>query len=389
MNGGLQALLLHEGEIYTPEPRGRGSVLLVDGKIAAVGALRLGDVQRAADALHLDLETLDARESIIAPGLIDPHEHLLGPSGEEGFSSRGPEIFCVELIESGITTVVGTLGTDNTMRTPPELLAKVKALAEEGLSAFMYSGGYSIPPVTLMGSLRNDVMFIDEVIGAGEVAVSDSRAVNPTPRDIASIAIETRVGGKLARKAGVTHLHLGPSASGLQPVIDALNEFELEPAALYPTHITRSKALLRQAIGLARRGAFVDIDTTENDLAECLDNYEREDGPFAQLTVSTDAGGDSPRNLLAQLRDAAAGGRSLDQLLPLVTQNTARALHLPRKGTLRPGCDGDLLVLDRATLTPRYVVAHGKLVLKDGDVIKRPSFLSTSDREVTLSGEKA
>jgi beta-aspartyl-dipeptidase (metallo-type) len=199
MNGGLQALLLHEGQIYTPEPRGRGSVLLVDGKIAAVGALRLADVQRAADALHLDLETLDARESIVAPGLIDPHEHLLGPSGEEGFSSRGPEIFCVELIESGITTVVGTLGTDNTMRTPPELLAKVKALAEEGLSAFMYSGGYSIPPVTLMGSLRNDVMFIDEVIGAGEVAVSDSRAVSPTPRDIASIAIETRVGGKLAR----------------------------------------------------------------------------------------------------------------------------------------------------------------------------------------------
>src|SRR3954471_23296355 len=199
MNGGLQALLLHEGQIYTPEPRGRGSVLLVDGKIAAVGALRLADVQRAADALHLDLETLDARESIVAPGLIDPHEHLLGPSGEEGFSSRGPEIFCLELIASGITTVVGTLGTDMTMRTLPELLAKVKALDEEGLTAFMYSGGYTIPPQTLMGAVRNDVLFVREVIGSGEIAVSDSRAVQPTPRELASVMVETRVGGMLSR----------------------------------------------------------------------------------------------------------------------------------------------------------------------------------------------
>src|SRR4051812_29228263 len=210
MSGGLHALLLHEGDIYTPEPRGRGSVLLVDGKIAAVGALRLADVQRAADALHLDLETLDARESIIAPGLIDPHEHLLGPSGEEGFSSRGPEIFCVELVQSGITTVVGTLGTDNTMRRPVELLAKVKALSEEGLSAFMYSEGYTIPPATITGSLRNDVLFLEPVIGAGEIAVSDSRAVQPSPRDLATVVVETRVGGMLSRKAGVTHIHLGP-----------------------------------------------------------------------------------------------------------------------------------------------------------------------------------
>src|SRR4051812_6460893 len=326
MSGGLHALLLHEGDIYTPEPRGRGSVLLVDGKIAAVGALRLADVQRAADALHLDLETLDARESIIAPGLIDPHEHLLGPSGEEGFSSRGPEIFCVELAESAITTVVGTLGTDNTMRTPVELLAKVKALAEEGLTALMYSGGYTIPPATLMGSLRNDVMFIDEVIGAGEIAISDARALQPTARELGSIVIETRVGGMLAKKAGVTHIHVGAGTHGLQPAIDALQEFEFEAAALYPTHITRSTALLRQAVALALRGSFVDMDTTEHNLADCLNSYERAGGPFSQLTISTDAGGDSPRNLLQQLAAAASRGRALEDLLPLVTANPARAL---------------------------------------------------------------
>jgi beta-aspartyl-dipeptidase (metallo-type) len=298
-------------------------------------------------------------------------------------------VFCVELIKGGITTVVGTLGTDNTMRTPVELLAKVKALGEEGFSAFMYSGGYTIPPATLMGSLRNDVMFIDEVVGAGEIAVSDTRAVTPTSRDFATVVIETRVGGMLARKAGVTHVHVGANPKGLQPVIDALDEFTLEPSSIYPTHITRSNATMRQAIALARRGSFVDIDTTEGDLAESLASFERLGGPFEQLTISTDAGGDSPTNLLQQLAAAADAGRPLARLLPLVTLNTARVLHLPTKGRLAPGHDADVLVLDPDRLEAIHVIARGKLLMTDREIVKQPQFLKNSDREIMLSGEKA
>jgi len=389
MSGALRAVFLHDGEILSPDPQGRGSVLLIDGRVAAVGVLSPSDVHRGVDALGLDLEILEARGLLLVPGLIDPHEHLLGPSGEEGFSSRGPEIFCVELVQGAITTVVGTLGTDNTMRTPVELLAKVKALEEEGLTAFMYSGGYTIPPATLTGSLRNDLLFIDEVVGAGEIAVSDARALSPTARELASVAIETRVGGMLARKAGVTHVHLGAGGARVQPLVEALESFQVEPAALYPTHITRSRELLRDAIALAHRGCFVDIDTTEEDLPRSLAAYRDGNGRFEQLTVSTDAGGSSPVTLLRQLAAARTAGWTFEQLLPLVTANPARVLGLSGKGRLAPGCDGDVVALDRVALEPVHVVARGKVLMRGTEIVQRPDFLRDSNREVTLSGENA
>ena len=100
-------------------------------------------------------------------------------AGKRGFSSQTPEIFLREIATAGVTTVVGCLGVDTTTKTMPGLLARAKALSEEGLTAFIWSGG-RVPPTTITGSLRDDLIFIDEVIGAGEVAISDNRATEPT-----------------------------------------------------------------------------------------------------------------------------------------------------------------------------------------------------------------
>jgi beta-aspartyl-dipeptidase (metallo-type) len=383
----LEGVLIHNAELFVPEPRGVGSVLTVDGKIAAVGALDVTRVDQALRALDLQLETIDARGCVVIPGLIDPHEHLLGSSGEKGFSSRGPEIFCVELIEGAITTVVGTLGTDNTMRTMAELLAKVKALEEEGLTAYMYSGGYSLPPMTLMGSLRNDLMFISQVIGAGEIAISDRRAVQPEPRELASIITEAYVGGMLSRKAGVTHVHVGEGDARLRPIADALDNFELDARAIYPTHVTRSPELPSEAAALTRRGSFVDIDTTERKLADDLHDFIGAGGDMACLTISTDAGSSSPRNLLEQIAASVAARWSLEEILPLATTNTAAVLKLTSKGRLAPGCDGDVVALRRGSLEPAYVIARGRIVMREGRVVKTPTFLQDSNRQVTLSGD--
>ena len=78
-------------------------------------------------------------------------------------------LFVSEIARAGVTTVVGTLGVDTTMKTLPGLLARVKALKEEGLSSWFWTGGYNIPPVTITGSARNDMLFIDECVGYGEV----------------------------------------------------------------------------------------------------------------------------------------------------------------------------------------------------------------------------
>src|SRR3954469_382216 len=168
-------LIVENGEVFAPEPAGGVAVLAAGDKI-----VRIGSVDRAAiEALDLRLETLDATDAFVFPGLIDPHEHLIGGSGESGFATLTPEIQLQELVRGGITTAVGCLGVDTTTRTMPALLAKAKGLTAEGLSAYIYTGGYNVPPVTLTGSVRSDMLLVQEVIGAGETAVADLRSTNP------------------------------------------------------------------------------------------------------------------------------------------------------------------------------------------------------------------
>src|SRR5947199_765283 len=169
-------LLIENGDVFTPDPLGKASVLSANGRVAKIGQVSIESVR----AMDVPLEVLDASGAYVFPGLIDPHEHLIGGSGESGFASATPEIQLQELARAGITSVVGCLGVDTTTRTMPALLAKVKGLRAEGVAAFLYSGGYNVPPVTLTGSARSDMLLVQEVIGAGETAVADVRSGQPS-----------------------------------------------------------------------------------------------------------------------------------------------------------------------------------------------------------------
>src|SRR5947199_8280875 len=109
-------------------------------------------------------------------------------------------LFSREILRAGITTVIGTLGVDTTMKTVEGLLARVRTMREEGLSAWMWSGGYNVPPTTVMGSIRSDMLFVDEVIGAGEVAISDERSLNQSSQELATLVRDTHIGGLLSGK---------------------------------------------------------------------------------------------------------------------------------------------------------------------------------------------
>jgi beta-aspartyl-dipeptidase (metallo-type) len=377
--------LIENGEIYTPDPGGTGSVLLCRDQI-----LKVGHIDRSSvEALDIELEIIDASECFVLPGFIDPHEHLLGGSGEEGFSSQTPEISASEIIQAGITTVVGCLGVDTTMKTMSGLLAKCKALKEEGLSAYIWSGGYHVPPTAISSSLRNDIMFIEEVIGAGEIAISDERSTDHDPLDLARLVIDTHNGGMLSRKSGVTHFHVGTGPQGLKPLTDMLENFKvIKPQWLYPTHITRSKELMTAAIGLAKTGSYVDIDVVDEDLPKWLRFYADHGGDMEKLTISSDASKTSPCNLLEQIRQCTTRDFSLPQVIKLVTENTAQVLKLRTKGALRPGSDADVVVLDRSSLQIKDVVASGRHLLRNGRVAFKEAFLADSNRSITLEGLK-
>src|SRR5438128_2886188 len=289
--------VIENGELFAPEPRGREDVLLCAGKVAKVGAVD----RHAVESVGVEVEGIDASGCLVVPGFIDPHEHLLGGSGESGFSTQTPEIHLREIVSAGITTVVGALGVDTTMKTMAGLLAKVKALREEGLTAYVWTGGYNVPPTTITDSVRNDILFIAEVIGAGEIAIADERSTDPRPDELARLVNDAYVGGMLSRKAGVTHFHVGDKAERLKLLRTLIDDFDLSPEMFYPTHVERSEALMSEAVELSRRGAFVDVDTVEEDLPKWLRFYLDNGGDEAKLTASSDASITGPHHLFSQV----------------------------------------------------------------------------------------
>jgi beta-aspartyl-dipeptidase (metallo-type) len=378
-------MLIENGEVYSPEPLGRRDVLIVNDRIVMLGKVE----RRGIKALGDDLKVIDAAGCIVTPGFIDPHEHLLGGSGEDGFSTQTPEIYLGEIVTAGITTVVGALGVDTTMKTMAGLLAKAKALGEEGMTAFIWTGGYNVPPTSITDSVRNDIMYIAEVIGAGEVAISDERSTDPTPHELARLVSDSHVGGMLSNKAGVTHFHVGNKEERLTPLKTLVEDFGVQPGLLYPTHVERSEALMREAIDMTRGGMFVDIDTVEEDLPKWLRFYLNNGGDPKRLTASSDASITGPHNLFDQIRACIIEhGFAIEQVLPLVTRNTSDVLKLGSKGRLEAGSDADVLVLSKNAFEIKDVIVGGKHMVDDGRFITSERFLERSNRRISLHGNR-
>ena len=374
------------GEIYAPEPLGRRQVLVCDSKV-----LRVGDVDRAAlDRLDVEYDVIDARGGYVTPGLIDPHQHFLGSSGEGGFQYQTPPLQVSEIVRAGVTTAVGTLGVDTTMQNIAALLGRAKALSNDGLTTCIWSGGYNVPPSTIMSSIREDVMFIDEVIGAGEVAVSDERGLNQSAQELAKMVRDTNVGGHLTGKAGVTHFHVGEEDTRLGPLFDLIEEFRVKPEWLYPTHVERTEKLLDEAIALVHQGATVDMDVVDRKLGKWVRYYLENGGRPDRLTVSSDADSSTPDIYWNQLCELVVKlGMPLEQVLAFATTNVARVLKLAPKGRIAEGCDADLLVLGAGTLEMREVIARGRRMVVGGEPVVREAFLEKSSRRWHLVGDKA
>jgi beta-aspartyl-dipeptidase (metallo-type) len=297
---------------------------------------------------------------------------------------------------AGVTTVVGVLGTDDLVRSPGELLASVHALREQGLGAHCWCGGYHLPPVTLTGSVRGDIVYLDPVLGVGELAISDHRSSQPTFDEFVRIASECHVAGLMTGKAGVLHLHLGDGARGLELVRRALDETELPARVFHPTHVNRRKALFEEALALARRGCTVDVTAFPVEDGEdawsaedAWERYRAAGAPPARITISSDAGGCLPtfdhegrlcrmdvgasRALPQALRTLLARGHALDAVLPAFTSNVARLLRLSGKGVIAAGAAADLVVLD-ADGGIADVMAQGAWHVRDGAIVRRGLF---------------
>ena len=377
--------LLRVGRILTPAPCDARELLIAGGRIAALGT----GLSVPGD---WPLRVVEAPDLTAVPGFIDQHVHVTGGGGEGGCATRCPPITVAAIAAVGLTTVVGVLGTDCISRSPADLLAAVRGLRESGLSAYMYTGGYRVPPPTLTGDVQRDLAWVPEVLGVGEIALSDHRSSQPSLAEIARLVSEARVGGMLAGKRGICHFHLGDGARGLELLSRLLAETEIPAQQVIPTHVNRRAGLLDEAAAYARRfGACVDVtafDDVDPDsdapdditASEAVRRLLAAGVPPASLTISSDCNGSLPafnaRGRLSSLRVATnaaflADWRRIvqDDILPLeaaldlVAGNVARVLGLhDRKGRLAPGFDADITLLD-GDLVPRASFAGGRPLL--------------------------
>lgn len=360
--------LVEGGDIWTPDHIGTGSVLVAGETIVGVGDID----RRAIEATGLGCQVIDAAGSIVCPGFIDPHQHIIGGAGEEGFGTRTSEVTAEELVRSGVTSVVGLLGTDTITRHLTSILGKTRQLESAGMSAWMYTGGFPVPTPTITGSITGDLVIVDKVLGVGEIAIADERAAEPTVQELARIVSDALVGGRVGGKAGVTHFHTGPSDRRLSILHRLLDDFDIPPRYVYATHITRSRELMDDAIALANRGAWVDMDAVDDNLEDWVPYYFEQDGPMHRLTISSDAhtaDGTVEKlrsNVVRCIRDV---GMPIDAVLSLVTRNTAEVLGLAKKGRIGEGMDADLLVLDPQALDIIHVISRGRPMVDNGEWI--------------------
>ena len=382
--------LIHNAEIYTPDYFGRGCVVVGGGKILYLGKKR-PDIGSA-----LLTESLDLEGAALVPGLIDCHVHVTGGGGENGFATQAPTVPLSQFTRFGVTSVVGLLGTDDETRSTANLLARVQGLRDEGLSAWCWTGGYHVPPTTLTGSVRTDMVHIEAVIGLGELAISDHRSSQPTFDELLRLASDVHVAGLLTRKAGVIHLHLGDGIRGLDLVRRAISESELPARVFHPTHVNRKKALFAEACELTGKGLCIDVTAFPVEpgedawsAADAWESFHDSSCPPEQITISSDGGGCLPvfnqqgeitgmdfatsAGLIETLQTLAQRGHSLDRVLPAMTSNVSRLLRLGLKGTISGGQDADLLVLDEQCQV-NHVMARGQWMIRSGVVKRGGSF---------------
>ncbi len=385
--------LIRGGNVFGPEPLGLRDILIAGPAIVGLGPpgkIRAGGLECAV---------IDGQGKSVFPGLLDPHVHILGGGGEGGPATRAPEIRIEDIISSGVTTLIGCLGTDGVTRHMTSLLAKARALEIEGVTTFIFSGSYEIPVNTLTGSVRSDLVIVDKVLGAGEIAVSDHRSSQPAYEEVAKLAAECRVGGLLGGKAGILHLHLGAGPKKLEMLTRIVQETEIPPSQLIPTHINRNRELFAEGLEWVRKGGSIDVTVGEDpdpvrdaevSLEDCVAHFLENRLPLERLTVSSDSNGSLPvfdkdgrlirlavateKHFLRKFRDLI-----VKKILPpesavrLFSTNAAEFYKLAGKGRIAEGADADLILLD-SDIRLTDVFCRGRRMMADGRLLASGTF---------------
>jgi dihydroorotase len=377
--------------------RGERTVAVRDGKIVP-----FSEATKAK-------EVIDVGGCIILPGLVDAHVHFREPglTHKEDFES-GSRAAAV----GGVTTVM-VMPTDKPMTQTPEQFAEKRALAEGhshvdfALQALLGPDFANVAALAAQGAVSFEIFMglIEPKIDDDELLAKALRAVRAvggvagvTPleeaRDVARVVSAHR------RTGGRVHLRQISSAAGVQAMAGAASGLtsEVTPHNLWLTDeaLARLGALAKVFPPLRPQS---DVDAVRGAL---------KDGRISM--VATDHAPHTPEEKALGLERAPGGFPGVQTLLPLLLklldypdlvrvacEQPARAFGLyPRKGTLLPGADADIVVVDPSRpmrirdedqqskarhtpfhgwdtpATPVMTLLRGKVVVRDGEISAQP-----------------
>lgn len=384
--------IIKNGILLKPDYAGKKDILIAGNKIEVI--------EDNINLSGVEYEVIDAKGCYVIPGLIDSHVHICGGGGEGGYRTRTPEIMLTDITMAGVTTVVGVLGTDGTSRTMSNLLAKTYALNEEGVTAFAYTGSYQIPVKTLTGSITDDLILIERIIGVGEIAVSDHRSSVPTVEELTRIVSDVRVGGMLSGKAGIINLHLGDNKNPLDIIYKLLENSSIPITQFLPTHMNRNEWIFKDAIEFGLKGGYIDLTTST--VPEFIEDGEvlsskaikilLEKGvDLKNITISSDGQGSLPVfDEMGRLTELKVGKSSsimecirelhfnekleIEKCIQVATSNPAEILKFKNKGHIEIGYDADIVLLNKENLEVDTVISKGEVMVRNGKALIKGTF---------------
>ncbi len=386
--------LIKNGDVYSPSYVGKQDIAIAGDKIAFISP-----TIDCPDGL-MPATIVDASDKIVVPGFIDAHVHIIGGGGEGGFKTRTPELQLTEATLAGVTTVIGVIGTDGTTRTMGALIAKARALEEEGITCYVQTGSYQVPVKTLTGKIEDDLILIDKIIGVGEIAISDHRSSQPTAEELAKIASASRIGGMLSGKGGIVNIHVGDHHTCLSLIEQVVESTDIPLTQFYPTHINRNPWLFNAGLKYALNGGFVDFTTSSIPKSLTKEGVKCSSGlkimldegvDIDRITFTSDAQASLPLfNGSGELTGMEVGSISslfrevrssiLEENIPIetaiktITENPAAILKLHQKGQIAYGKDADVVLLNKKDLSIDTVIARGRIMVESGKAVVKGTF---------------
>jgi dihydroorotase len=412
-------LVIHNGKVVSPDGVIEASIAIKDGRVLAIGA---------ADAMPPAKETFDAKGLHILPGAIDVHVHFRDPGyphKEDWESGTAAAAF------GGVTTVFDMPNTIPPTGTAEILAAKHKIAASKahvdfGLYGLLGDDTIEAVPALVEGGVIGFKCYMGNTFGkipspSTGAMLEAFEVVAPTGKRISLHAETNDIMERRQKRlmaAGIhdqfAHLAARPPVVAVEAVSRAAILSEWTGARIHVLHIS-SAAELRPLREAKARGVDITGETCPHYLLLSTGDYDRVPGVIAVNPPVREASNQEPiwaalldgaidmiatdhaphtpeektRNdiwtvdcgfpgvetqMPLMLNEVNAGRMSICDYVRMSSYNPARIWGLfPRKGTLQPGADADIAMVDLSrehVIRDAEIQSRSKISPWDGRKIK-------------------